>query len=180
VGSFLYGYDKISTAIINLRRKNKMTTNQKLEFSTILLQAGKTATGIEIPPEIIEKLGGGKKPLVIVTINGFTYRSAVAVMGGAFMVGVNAENRESAKVTGGDKIDVMIELDTEERTVELPDDFLKVLNKNAAAKKNFESLSNSKKKALVIPIANGKTEETRNRNIEKALSVLLETKKDTK
>jgi Domain of unknown function (DUF1905)/Bacteriocin-protection, YdeI or OmpD-Associated len=147
-----------------------------LKFKTTLLQAGKTATGIKIPDDIIEKLGGGKKPLVKVTINNFTYRSAVAVMGGAYMVGVNAENREAAKVKGGDKIDVTIELDTEERTVEMPADFLKVLNKNAAAKKVFDSLSNSKKKALTIPIANGKTDETRNKNIERALSILAASK----
>lgn len=113
-----------------------METSQNLKFSTILLQAGKTATGIKIPDNIIEKLGGGKKPLVKITINNFTYRSAVAVMDGAYMVGVNAENREAAKLKGGDKIDVAIELDTEERTVETPADFLKVLNKNSAAKKN--------------------------------------------
>ena len=149
-----------------------MATNQKLKFSTTLLQAGKTATGIKIPEEMIEKLGGGKKPLVKVTINNFTYRSAVAVMGGAYMVGVNAENREGANVKGGDKINVTIELDTEERIVEVPAEFQKQLTKNAAAKKMFDTLSNSKKKALIIPIANAKTDETRNRNIEKALRAL--------
>lgn len=153
-----------------------MATSQKLKFSTILLEAGKTATGIKIPDDIIEKLGGGKKPLVKITINNFTYRSAVAVMGGAYMVGVNAVNRDAAKVKGGDKIDVAIELDTEERTVETPADFSKALNKNSAAKKMFGTLSNSKKKTLVIPIANAKTDETRNRNIEKAINILLTAK----
>jgi len=149
-----------------------MALNQKLKFSTVLLTAGKTATGIKIPDEIIEKLGGGKKPLVKITINNFTYRSAVAVMGGAYMVGVNAENREGAKVKGGDKIDVTIELDTEVRTIDIPAELQKALGKNAAVKKKFESLSNSKKKALTLPIANAKTDETRNRNIEKALRAL--------
>src|SRR2546423_10890148 len=149
-----------------------MATNQKLKFNTILLQAGKTATGIKIPPDIIEKLGAGKKPPVRVTINGFTYRSSVAVMGGAFMVGVNAENRAGAKVKGGDKIDVTIELDEEERTVEVPTDFEKVLNKNPDAKKKFATLSYSKKKELVIPITDAKTEETKQRRIEKALMAL--------
>ena len=149
--------------------------NQKLKFSTTLLTAGKTATGIKIPEEIIEKLGGGKKPLVKVTINNFTYRSAVAVMGGAYMVGVNAANREAAKVKGGDRIEVSIELDTEIRTVEVPAEFQKVLNRNAGAKKIFDTLSNSRKKALTIPIANAKTDETRNRNIEKALKAITET-----
>jgi Bacteriocin-protection, YdeI or OmpD-Associated/Domain of unknown function (DUF1905) len=143
-----------------------------LKFKTTLLTAGKTATGIKIPDAIIEKLGGGKKPLVKVTINNFTYRSAVAVMGGTYMVGVNAENREAAKVKGGDKIDVTIELDTEARTIEVPAELQKALNKNAAAKKLFETLSNSKKKALIVPVANAKTDETRNRNIEKAMSAL--------
>jgi len=149
--------------------------NQKLKFSTTLLTAGKTATGIKIPEEIIEKLGGGKKPLVKVTINNFTYRSAVAVMGGAYMVGVNAENREAAKVKGGDRIEVSIELDTEVRTVEVPAEFQKVLNRNAGAKKIFDTLSNSRKKALMIPIVNAKTDETMNRNIEKALKAITET-----
>jgi hypothetical protein len=149
-----------------------MGTNPKLKFSTVLLTAGKTATGIKIPDEIIEKLNGGKKPLVKVTINNFTYRSAVAVMGGASMVGVNAENREAAKVKGGDRIDVTIELDTEERTVEVTAGFQQALNRNATAKKIFETFSNSKKKALTAPIANAKTEATRNRNIDKAMKAL--------
>jgi hypothetical protein len=152
-------------------RASKPTPGTK--FKTILLQAGKTATGIKIPDEVIEKLGAGKKPPVKVTINGFTYRSTVAVMGGAYMVGVNAENREGAKVKGGDLIDVTIELDTDERTVEVPTELQKALNKNSTAKKKFETLSYSRKKALIVPIANAKTDETRNRNIEKALNSLL-------
>jgi hypothetical protein len=154
-----------------------MTTNSKAKFRTLLLQAGKTATGIKIPPEVIEKLGAGKKPPVKVTINGFTYRSTVAVMGGAFMVGVNAENRIGAKVNGGDEIEVTIELDTQPREVEVPADFQKILDKNSAARKKFATLSYSRQKELVIPIKDAKTEETKQRRIEKALDILLETKK---
>lgn len=150
-----------------------MATQQRLKFSTTLLQSGKTATGIVIPDELIEKLGAGKKPAVKVTINGFTYRSTVAVMRGAFMVGVNAENREGAGVKGGDKIDVTIELDSEPREVEIPVEFKKALDKEEKAKKAFESLSYSKKSALIYPIAKAKKDETRERNIEKALGILL-------
>lgn len=150
-----------------------MKANKKATFKTVLLQSGKTATGIKIPPEIIDAFGGGKKPPVKVTINGFTYRSTVAVMGGAYMVGVNAENRIGAKVEGGDKINVTIELDTEERVVEVPKEFQKVLDKNPSAKKKFASLSYSKKRAIVDPIRDAKTEETRQRRIEKGLSLLL-------
>jgi len=150
-----------------------MTSNQKLKFSTSLLQAGKTATGIVIPAELIEKLGAGKKPPVKVTINDFTYRSTVAVTSGEFMVGVNAENREGAGIKGGDKIDVTIELDTEPRKAEVPMEFKKALDKNEKAKKIFETLSFSKKIALIYPIAKAKKDETRDRNIEKALNILL-------
>ncbi|WP_018628122.1 YdeI/OmpD-associated family protein [Niabella aurantiaca] len=149
-----------------------MAPLQKLKFSTTLLQSGKTATGIVIPDQVIEKLNAGKKPAVKVTINGFTYRSTVAVMGGAFMVGVSAENRAGAKVNGGDLIDVTIELDTAPREVEIPAEFKKALDKNAKAKKVFETLSNSRKKALTLPIANAKAAETKQRNITKAIDAL--------
>lgn len=145
----------------------------KVKFKTVLLTAGKTATGIEIPAERIEKLGAGKKPPVKVTINGFTYKSTVAVMGGKFMVGVSAENREGAKVKGGDKIEVTLELDKEPRVLEVPEVFRKALSKHAAAKKKFESLSYSKQQQLVLPVKNAKTKETADRNIKKAIDALL-------
>lgn len=141
------------------------------------MTSGKTATGIVIPDEIIEKLNAGKKPPIKVTLNGYTYRSTVAVMGGKFMVGVNSDVRKASGVKGGDTLTVEIELDTEAREVLLPIDFKKALDKNAAAKKFFETLSHSKKTALVYPIAKAKKDETRERNIEKALGILAGTKK---
>src|SRR5881296_607847 len=98
-------------------------------FHTTILQAGKTATGIRIPPEVIEGLGSGKRPAVRVTINGHTYRSTVAVMGGDFMVGVSAEVREWTGVAGGDEVDVDIELDTAPREVTVPPDLVKALKR---------------------------------------------------
>ncbi len=156
-----------------------MATNSKraATFRTTLLQAGKTATGIKIPPEIIDSFGAGKKPPVKVTINGFTYRSTVAVMGANYMVGVSAENRAGAGVSGGDEIEVAIELDTEPRELELPADFKKALDKNARAKKVFDTLSYSRKRIHVLPIAGAKTDETRQRNIKKAIDILNKTGK---
>ena len=145
-----------------------------IRFHTKILTAGKTATGIRIPDEVIDKLGGGKKPAVSVTIHGYTYRSTVAVMGGRFMVGVNAENREKAKVAGGDEVDVDIALDTEPREVELPADFATALNRHAKARKYFDGLAYSKRKAFVQGIEGAKTQETRERRIEKAVSDLRE------
>ncbi len=67
-----------------------------MKFRTTILQGDKTATGIRIPDEVVEALGSGKRPPVKVTINGFTYRSSIATVSGASMVGVSAENRAGA------------------------------------------------------------------------------------
>ncbi len=71
-------------------------------FQTVVELSGKTATGIRVPPEIVEALGSGKKPAVRVTINGYTYRSTVAVYGGEFLLPVSAEVRDRAGVAAGD------------------------------------------------------------------------------
>jgi hypothetical protein len=150
-----------------------------IRFRTTILQAGKTATGIQIPDDVIAKLGTSKKPPVRVTINGYTYRSTVAVMGGKFMVGVNAENREKAKVAGGDTVNVEVALDAEPRDVTAPADFAAMLSRNAKAREHFDGLSYSKKKAFVQGIEGAKTAETRQRRIEKALADLKEASDNT-
>ncbi len=143
-----------------------------MRFRTKLLTAGKTATGIEVPADIVEALGNGKRPAVSVTINGYTYRSTVAVMDGKFMVGVSAEVRKGAGVKGGDTITVDLAVDTKPRDVDVPAELKKALAKNAKAKKAFEGLSYSKKRLLTDPIARAKTAETRERNLAKALAAL--------
>ena len=85
----------------------------KSKFHTTILQAGKTATGIVVPEKIVESFKAGKKPPVRITINNYTYRSTIAVMGGVYMVGISAEHRKGANVAGGEEVDVYIELDTE-------------------------------------------------------------------
>jgi len=93
-------------------------------------------------------------------------------MGGKFMIGVSAEVREVAHVKGGDKIAVSLELDEQPREVDIPAALKKALAKDLKAKKKFEALSYSNQRRLVTPIAAAKTEETRNRNIQKAVSEL--------
>lgn len=146
------------------------------KFQTTVLKTGKTATGIVIPEEIIQKLNSGKKPRIKVTLNNYTYRSTVAVMGDKFMVGVSADVRKASGVNGGDKLTVKIELDTEVREVVLPTDFKKALDKNLNANEFFKTLSYSKKTALIYPIEKAKKLETKNRNIEKALNFLTKGK----
>ena len=154
-----------------------MKKNTPSKFKATLFLAGKTATGFEIPAEIVESLGAGKKPPVKVTINGYTYRNSIAVYGGVFMIGVSAEHRAGANVIAGDEINVSLELDTEPRIVEVPADFQKALDKNPVAKKNFEALSYSHKSQHVLAIKDAKTEETRQRRIVKAIEMLESEKK---
>ena len=151
--------------------------NTSAKFKTTLFLAGKTATGFEVPAEIVEGMAAGKKPPVKVTINGkYTYRNSVAVYGGVYMIGVSAEHRAGANIKAGDKIEVGLELDTEPRIVEVPEDFQKALNKNPMARKKFESLSYSHKSQHVLAILGAKAEETRQRRIEKAIAMLMEGK----
>ena len=145
-----------------------------MRFHTTILQGDKTATGIRIPDEVVEALGAGKRPPITVTINGFTYRSTVAVMGGQYMVGVSAENRAGAGVAGGDEVDVDIELDTAPREVALPPDFAKALDAEPAARRTFDGLSNSNKGWHVYQIEGAKTDETRQRRIGKSVDALRE------
>jgi hypothetical protein len=143
-----------------------------MRFRAKVLLAGKTATGVEVPAKVVEGLGSTKRPLVSVTINGYTYRSAIAPMGGVYMLGISDEVRKSAHVAAGDTIDVDVDLDTQPRDVEMPPELAKALAKDAKAKKYFESLSYSGQYRLVAPIANGKTAETRERNVAKAMQEL--------
>lgn len=143
-----------------------------MKFRTTLLPTGKTSTGVEVPEDMVLGLGAGKRPLVVVTINGFTYRTAIARRGDQYLFGVSAEVREAAHVSGGDEVYVEIELDTRPRTVDVPPQLASALAAEPAAKATFDSLSNSKKQRLTYPIEQAKTDETRERNVKKALTAL--------
>ena len=145
-----------------------------MRFRTTILQGDKTATGIRVPEEIVEALGKGKRPPVKITINGFTYRNTIAVMGGDYMVGVSAENRAGAKVAGGDEIDVDLELDTEPRVVTVPPDFAAALDAVPEARRMFDGLSYSNKSWHTLAIDGAKSAETRERRIAKSIDALRE------
>ncbi|MEP7158996.1 MAG: YdeI/OmpD-associated family protein [Chloroflexota bacterium] len=146
-----------------------------MKFRTTIKQAeGSTATGIEIPDEVIAALGAGKKPPVTMTVNGYSYRSTVATVDGRFMVGFSAAHREASGLKGGDAVEVEIDLDTEPRTVELPADFQAALDADGKAKATFDKLSNSLKGYHVSQVTGAKTDETRQRRIEKSIATLHE------
>lgn len=143
-----------------------------MRFRTTILRAGKTATGIRVPDEVVEALGTGKRPPVRVTINGFTYRSTVAVMGGTFLVGLSAENRAGAGVAGGDDVEVDIELDSAPRELTVPADLAEALDREPAARRFFDGLSYSKRQWHMLSVEGAKTDETRQRRIAKSVEML--------
>ena len=136
-----------------------------MKFTTKLVQGdSKNVVGIVVPPEVVAALGAGKRPPVTVTINGYTYRSTIAVMGGDFMVGVATEHRQAAKVAGGDTVEVDIALDASPRTVDVPPDLAQALE-DAGATAAFSALAFSLRKEHVRSVNDAKAPETRLRRI---------------
>jgi len=147
-----------------------------MKLRATLEQSGKTATGIEVPESVIESLAAGKRVPVSVTIGEHTYRSTIAPWQGRYMLPVSAENREAAGIEAGQMVNVEIAVDTAPRDVEVPADFAAALKKDPAARKFFNGLSVSNRKRFVVSIEGAKTEETRQRRIEKSVASLHEGK----
>jgi hypothetical protein len=148
----------------------------KTTFTTTLLKDDKVnATGIVVPAEAVESLGKSKKPAVVVTINDFSYRSTVAVMGGQFLIPLSQERRAAAGVEGGQTIEVTLELDTEPRTVDVPGDLAEALDA-AGVTEAFEKLAFSMRKEHVRQVEEAKSQGTRERRIARIAEKLAESK----
>ncbi len=143
-----------------------------MDFTSTVELAGKTATGMEVPAEVVTALGAGKKPAVRVTVGGHTYRSTVATMGGRFLLPLSAENRTAAGVAAGDTVEVDVELDDAPRTVEVPADLAAALDAEPAARVRFSELSYSAQRRHVLAIEEAKTPETRMRRIARTVDGL--------
>jgi hypothetical protein len=142
-----------------------------MRFETTMSLSGNN-TGIEVPPDLIDDLGAGKKPPVIVTVNGYEYRSTVAVMGGRYLIPFSSDKRAATGIRGGDPIVVDLELDTAPRTVDVPEDLAAALDASPGAREAWERLAPSHKKAHVTAVESAKAAETRQRRIAKAIKML--------
>jgi hypothetical protein len=140
-----------------------------MNFTTTIAQGtSKNVAGIVVPDDIVFRLGGGKRAPVKITINGYTYRSTLAVMRGKSMVGIAIEHRENAGVAGGDLVEVGIELDRTPRTVEIPCDLADALER-IGARDGFDLLAYSQRKEHVRSINEAKSADTRVRRIGRAV-----------
>lgn len=152
--------------------ENTENTTTTLKFRTVVDRPeSRDATGIIVPPEIVEALGKGKRPPVRVTINGYTYRSTLFVMGGRYMLPLSVENRKPAGVTAGEEVDINIELDTDVRTVDVPADLATALE-TAGKREAFDRLAYTYRKEHARSVEDAKSPETRTRRIGKILSAL--------
>jgi hypothetical protein len=141
-----------------------------MRFETTMSQFGNN-TGIEVPPEVIEGLGGGKRPAVVVTVNGYEYRSTVGVMKGLSLVPFSSDKRAATGIGGGDAITVDLELDVAPREVEIPEDLAAALEA-AGVRAGFDALSPSKRKAHVTSVDGAKAADTRARRVAAVVSAL--------
>jgi ADP-ribose pyrophosphatase YjhB (NUDIX family) len=143
-----------------------------MRFRTTVELGGKTATGIEVPDDVVAALGDSKRPAVTITINGYAYRTTVARMAGRFLVPLSAENRSRAGVAAGDEVDVEIALDTAPRTTELPADLAAALDD--AARNHYDALAPTHQKEWVRWVEEAKRPETRATRIQKTAQALHE------
>lgn len=138
----------------------------KTTFVTnVLKDNDSNATGLPVPPDAVAALGAGKKPRVKVSLNGYSYRTTMAVLGGVFMLSLSAENREAAGVKAGDSVEVTLELDTGPLTVVVPGDLAEALAQVEGARQAFDGLSYSARKEYVRQVESAKAAETRQRRI---------------
>lgn len=145
-------------------------------FETTVAATGNN-TGIVVPPSVIEQLDAGKRPAVLVNVNGYEYRNTVGVMGGKFMISISAATRTATGLKAGDPIRVTLTVADAPREVNVPADFASALAREPEAKAFFETLSNSVQRYHVDTINGAKTAETRQRRIEKAISLFRVGKK---
>lgn len=145
-----------------------------MEFRTVLLLARTTATGIEVPPEVVAALGSGRKPAVTVTLNGdHRFPSTVASLGGKFLVPVSAEHRAAAGLQAGDEVLVDLVLDTAPRVLAVPEDLAAALDAEPASRAAFDALSYSSQRRFTLAVEGAKAAETRARRVAKAVADLL-------
>ena len=148
-----------------------------MRFRATVELGGKTATGIEVPEDVVAALGSGNRPPVAVTIGGYTYRTTVARMGGRFLIPLSAENRTGAGVAAGDQVDVEIAPDSGPREVAVPADLAAALAQDKEARARFDGLSYTHRKEWVRWIEEAKKAETRATRLTKTVESLREGKR---
>lgn len=139
-------------------------------YTTTIVREGSMCY-IPVPFDPKREFGRVRAP-VQVTVNGYTYRSTIALMNGQVFIPLRKSNREAAGLEGGEVLEVRLDLDTEEREVEPPADLLEALRDAPPALERWGELSYTHQREYVESIEAAKKSETRQRRIEAAVSAL--------
>ena len=143
-----------------------------MELTTELQATGGTTTGFVIPEPLVDGLGGGRRPKVSATVNGYTWRTSIASMGGRFLLGASAAVRDAAGIAAGDTCTLTVELDTAARTVEVPEDLAAALAAHPAAAAAWERLPHSRQRQVAEALLTARKAETRSRRLDAAVAEL--------
>lgn len=143
-----------------------------MRFEARVIPSG-NATGVQVPDEAWRALGSGARPLVVVSINGHTWRSRVALMRGLRLIGISAANRAGAGILEGELVEVELVLDEEPRHVGVPSDLGDALDHQPATRAAFERLPFGLRAKHVTAIEAAKTATVRQRRIDALVTTLL-------
>jgi hypothetical protein len=142
-----------------------------LKFRALVIPSG-NAMGVEVPREVVQALGPKARPPVKITIQGHSWRSAIAAMRGMRLIGISAANRTAAGVVEGEIVEIDIELDTASREVVAPPDLAHALDQDPGASAAFYRLPFGLKQKYLRIITEAKTAETRQRRVSKFVASL--------
>ena len=146
-----------------------------VRFHTVLSLENANATGIHVPLELVAALGGGKRPAVVATVNGYTYRGTVMGYDPADpLMPFTAEHRAKSGIAAGDEIEVVLTLDTEPREVEVPPELAEALAADSVASAFFDGLSRSNKRVFTLSVEGTNNPETKARRVAKAIELMRE------
>lgn len=143
------------------------------KFTVKLLgQAGSEVAALKPPFDVVEVFQRKGRVPVKGTINGFPFRSSLMNMGEGHMMVVNAQMRAGAACKAGDVVKVVMELDEEKRSIEVPAYLKKIINSDAKAKEFWPKLSFTHQKEYVREIEGAKRPETREKRIAAMMAAL--------
>jgi Domain of unknown function (DUF1905)/Bacteriocin-protection, YdeI or OmpD-Associated len=147
--------------------------DKKLRFTVKLVgQEGSSATGFYAPFDVPATFGTRARVPVRGTINGYPFRSSLMPMGGGHCMAVNQTMRDGAGVGVGDEVEIVMQRDAEERTIEALPELKKELSKNKKAKERWDELAFTVKKEMANAISGAKQEETKKRRLAKVMQIL--------
>jgi hypothetical protein len=146
---------------------------KKLRFKVKLIgHEGSSAAGFYAPFDVPATFGSRARVPVRGTINGYPFRSSLMPMDGGYCMAVNKTMRDGAKVNVGDEVEIVLERDREERTIEAPAELKEKLAKNKKARARWDESAFTVKKEMALAITGAKQEETKKRRLAKVMKVL--------